>query len=109
MSRRRTIGHPPRRGPARPAAALEPGDVADVAEPLGLVPVGEQDRLRALRELAVLDTPREERFDRVVRLARSLFDVPMVAVSLVDQDRQLVKASVGLGLVQGRVVRRSAR
>lgn len=53
-------------------------------------------RLAALQDLAVLDTPHEERFDRVVRLAQRLFDVPMVAVNLVDADRRWAKASAGL-------------
>nr|WP_269449868.1 SpoIIE family protein phosphatase [Auraticoccus cholistanensis] len=42
-----------------------------------------------------MDTPPEERFDRVVRLARKLFDVPMVGVNLVAEDRQWTKAEVG--------------
>lgn len=56
----------------------------------------EIERLAALQELHVLDTPREERFDRVVRLAQRLFDVPMVAIGLIDEDRQWNKASTGL-------------
>lgn len=53
-------------------------------------------RLRALHDLRVLDTPPEDRFDRVVRLAQRLFDVPMVAVNLIDADRQWAKAGVGV-------------
>lgn len=56
----------------------------------------ESDRLEALRRLEVLDTPAEERFDRVVRLAQQLFDVPKVAVNLVDATRQFTKSAVGL-------------
>ncbi|CAI9405520.1 PP2C family protein-serine/threonine phosphatase [Aestuariimicrobium sp. T2.26MG-19.2B] len=55
----------------------------------------ESERLRALRAMNVLDTPREERFDRVVRLARALFHVPMAAITLVDEDRQWHKANAG--------------
>lgn len=58
---------------------------------------GEAARLRALHELRVLDTPREERFDRVVRMARDIFGVKAAAVNLVDADRQFTKAEVGLG------------
>ncbi|KQT89222.1 hypothetical protein ASG49_15610 [Marmoricola sp. Leaf446] len=57
----------------------------------------EAERLRALRDLAVLDAPPEDRFDRVVRLAQHVFDVPMVAVNLVDEDRVVPHAQVGLG------------
>ena len=56
----------------------------------------ERERLEALDRLQIMDTPREERFDRVVRLAQRLFDVPMVAISLVDDRRQWHKANVGL-------------
>jgi sigma-B regulation protein RsbU (phosphoserine phosphatase) len=55
----------------------------------------EQSRLEAVRELGLLDTPPEERFDRVVRLAKRLFDVPTVAVTLMDHDRLFVKSAVG--------------
>jgi Stage II sporulation protein E (SpoIIE)/GAF domain len=56
----------------------------------------ESARLDALDSLRMLDTAPEERFDRVVRLAQRLFDVPTVAVNLVDEDRQWAKASIGL-------------
>ena len=51
-------------------------------------PADEAARLDALRALHVLDTPPEERFDRVTRLATRHFGVPIALVSLVDQDRQ---------------------
>lgn len=56
----------------------------------------ERDRLAAVRELGLLDTAPEERFDRVVRLAQQLFAVPTAYVSLVDRDRLFYKAQVGL-------------
>lgn len=59
--------------------------------------VSETARLQALRDLQLLDTASEDRFDRVVRLAQRLFDVPMVAVTLIDEDRQWHKSNVGLG------------
>ncbi|WP_052436564.1 PP2C family protein-serine/threonine phosphatase [Georgenia sp. SUBG003] len=58
---------------------------------------GEAARVAALHALNMLDTPREERFDRVVRLAQAVFGVPMAAVTLIDTDRQWHKASVGFG------------
>jgi signal transduction histidine kinase/CheY-like chemotaxis protein len=59
-------------------------------------PPDEAERLASLRALQILDTPREERFDRIVRLARHLFDVPIALVSLVDAERQWFKACIGL-------------
>lgn len=61
-------------------------------------PPNEDRRLLALQSLAVLDTPSEERFDRVTRLAARIFDVPIALVSLVDSDRQWFKSCVGLSV-----------
>ena len=58
--------------------------------------IDEGARLRALDALQVLDTPREERFDRLVELVKELFRVPVAAVTLVDEDRLWAKASTGL-------------
>lgn len=52
-------------------------------------------RVAALRELEMLDSPREERFDRVVRLAQHIFGVPWVGLNLVSDDRQYTKAAAG--------------
>jgi hypothetical protein len=59
------------------------------------VATSEYLRVAALRELALLDTPAEERFDRVVRLAQRIFDVPTVAVNLIDADRLYTKSAIG--------------
>lgn len=60
--------------------------------------VDEDGRLEALRSLNVLDTEPEERFDRLTRTARRLFDVPIALVSLVDANRQWFKSCMGLGV-----------
>ena len=59
-------------------------------------PKNEAARLKALRSLRILDTPDEERFDRLARLAKRMFDVPIALISLVDENRQWFKACVGL-------------
>ncbi|MCY2959028.1 MAG: GAF domain-containing protein [Planctomycetota bacterium] len=59
-------------------------------------PPDEFERLAALRALDVLDTPSEERFDRITRLAKALFKVPIALISLVDSDRQWFKSRQGL-------------
>jgi diguanylate cyclase (GGDEF)-like protein len=59
-------------------------------------PVDEFSRLETLRGLNLLDTPPEERFDRVTRLARKIFGTPIALVSLVDADRQWFKSRQGL-------------
>ena len=63
-------------------------------------PPDEEPRLAALHALGILDTPAEERFDRLTRLAAALFDVPIALVSLVDRDRQWFKSRHGLGLLE---------
>lgn len=51
-------------------------------------PVNEAERVKTLHALNILDTPPEERFDRITRLAKKLFDVSIALVSLVDSERQ---------------------
>lgn len=60
------------------------------------IPQNEQFRLKTLRSLDVLDTPPEERFDRLTRLAKRMFGVPIALVSLVDENRQWFKSRIGL-------------
>jgi serine phosphatase RsbU (regulator of sigma subunit) len=62
--------------------------------------IDESARLRALDALQVLDTPREERFDRLVELVKELFRVPVAAVTLIDEERLWAKASTGLSTNQ---------
>lgn len=58
--------------------------------------IPEQARLDALRALNILDTPPEERFDRITRLVQRTFGVPMVAITLIDEKRAWFKSRVGL-------------
>ncbi len=60
------------------------------------LPNNEERRVAELRRLDILDTPPEERFDRLTRLAQRLFDVPIALVSLVESDRQWFKSKQGL-------------
>ncbi|MET0916525.1 MAG: SpoIIE family protein phosphatase, partial [Jiangellaceae bacterium] len=55
----------------------------------------EEGRVQALRDLRILDTPPEDRFDRIVRVAQRLFDAPAAQINLIDRDRQWTKATVG--------------
>lgn len=58
-------------------------------------PDNEAARLAALYELLILDTPPEQRFDRITAFAAAEFDVPIAVITLVDTDRQWFKAKVG--------------
>ncbi len=56
----------------------------------------EQERLSALRRYDILDTPSEERFDRITRLAAHWFDVPIALIAFLDEDRLWFKSCYGL-------------
>lgn len=64
------------------------------------LPPDELERLAALHALELLDTPSEERFDRITRLAARFFGVPIALISLVDRDRQWFKSRNGLQVQQ---------
>jgi GGDEF domain-containing protein len=59
-------------------------------------PFNEEARLDALYQLNLLDTPANEAFDRITRMAAQIFDLPVAAVSLTDRDRQWFKSRVGV-------------
>ena len=56
--------------------------------------------MATLKSLDVLDTPPEERFDRVTRMAKRMFGVPIALVSIVDQHRQWFKSKQGTALCE---------
>lgn len=60
------------------------------------LPPNEQERLRSLHALGVLDTPPDACFERLIRLACAQFGVPVALISLVDETRQWFKARRGL-------------
>ncbi|WP_394791539.1 diguanylate cyclase domain-containing protein [Rhodoferax sp.] len=60
------------------------------------IPPDDHQRVATLRSLNLLDTPREERFDRLTRLAKRIFGVSMALVSFVDQNRQWFKSADGM-------------
>lgn len=61
------------------------------------IPLNEAARLKALKGYQVLDTPAEECFDNLTRLASQIAQTPIALVSLVDEERQWFKSKVGLG------------
>ena len=65
-----------------------------------ITPADESERLQELRDLCLLDTPNEERFDRLTRIAKQLFGVGTALVSLIDADRLWFKSRQGMALTQ---------
>lgn len=57
-------------------------------------------RLQVLRRYLILDSDREEAFERITSLASRIFDVPIALVSLVDVGRQWFMSNHGLGDVR---------
>lgn len=62
------------------------------------VPSNESKRLEVLQSLGILDTRAEECFDRLTRIAKQAFDLPVVLVTLVDEERLWFKSSVGINV-----------
>lgn len=58
-------------------------------------PEVEAERLRVLESFQVLDTPPEQAFDDIVRVASLVCGAPIALVTLVDAARQWFKARVG--------------
>ncbi|VXC42514.1 GAF domain-containing protein [Sphingomonas sp. 8AM] len=60
----------------------------------------ESARLQTLRGYGILDTPNEPEFDAIINKAKAALNVPIVLMSLIDEDRQWFKARVGLNVAE---------
>ena len=58
----------------------------------------EAERVRAVRDLNLLDTPPDAEFDRITRLAARMFEVPVAAVTIVGENRVWLKSHYGLDI-----------
>jgi phosphoribosyl 1,2-cyclic phosphodiesterase/DNA-binding response OmpR family regulator len=58
------------------------------------LPPNEKERLEALRAIGMFGTPREERFDRLTRLAARSMNSSYAYLSLVEEDRLWFKSTV---------------
>ncbi|EOL9024113.1 GGDEF domain-containing protein [Cronobacter sakazakii] len=61
-------------------------------------PDNEKERLKSLYMMDLLDTRDDERFERLARIARKLFSVPVAFISLLDHNRQWLLASQGFDI-----------
>lgn len=64
---------------------------------INIVPENEADRLDALKRYRITDTPSEESFNGIAKLAAQIFNTPVSLLSLVDADSVFFKANVGMG------------
>jgi signal transduction histidine kinase len=62
------------------------------------IPEDESGRLEVLKSLEILDTPPQEEFDDLARLASIICETPISLITLIDEDRQWFKARVGIDL-----------
>lgn len=74
------------------SGVLESGSMPDISAALA-----DPDRLGSLYATGLLDSPREESYDRITLAAADALDVPFAAMSLVDVHRQFFKSTVGMG------------
>ena len=62
----------------------------------GIMTQSDSDRLAALHQYQILDTPPEPAFDELVQLAAQICAVPLASLTFIDRDRQWIKASLGM-------------
>ncbi|MCF6777493.1 EAL domain-containing protein [Thiotrichales bacterium 19X7-9] len=64
------------------------------------IPGNEQDRLRDLLSLGLLDTPKDEKFDNITKLVSIVLNTEISVISLVDKDRQWFKSTCNLNATE---------
>lgn len=69
---------------------------------LAPIPSNEVERLAAVRALHILDTPDEERFDRITDAMTKIFDVPVAFMGVMDANRQWIKSKKGMQACEAR-------
>lgn len=65
------------------------------------IPKDEEKRIKAVKALGILDTPPEESFDRLTRLATQFFKVPISTITIVNSNREWFKSCQGLPAREG--------
>ena len=62
------------------------------------IPPNETQRLQDLYDCNILDTPAESAYDKIVAMTAGIFNAPICAISLIDSDRQWLKAKIGINI-----------
>lgn len=64
------------------------------------VPDNEAERIAALRSAMCAYVPREDRFDRITRMAQRMMHVPIALISIIEDDEQWFRSAQGLEVAQ---------
>eukprot|EP01133_Synstelium_polycarpum_P011888 gene11888-13853_t len=64
---------------------------------INIIPENDQQRVAVLKRYKILDTPSEDTFNHIAKLAAQIFNTPIALISLVDSDRVFFKANIGMG------------
>src|SRR3989344_6629191 len=65
------------------------------------IPKDELKRIASVYALDILDTPPEERFDRLTKSATLIFHVPISTLTIIDANREWFKSCQGLEATEG--------
>jgi len=63
-------------------------------KPSSIIPLNDEERLKKLYQYEILDTPSEEAFDKIAKLAAQIFDTPSAYVTFVDKNRVFFKSNI---------------
>jgi hypothetical protein len=81
-----------------PAIAAKLSAFVGQAESPSVAPPDESERQSTVEALGILDTPPEERFDRITHTARDLLGTTSAAIVFVDRDRHWFKSRIGVDI-----------
>lgn len=73
-------------------------------KPSSIIPQDDKERLKKLHTYGILDTPSEEAFDKIAKLAAQIFGTPSAFISFVDKDRVFFKSNISA--LEGNEVKR---
>jgi GAF domain-containing protein len=61
---------------------------------------GDDERVRYLRTLGLIDTAKDPNYDRIIHMCQDIFEMPIAALTLIDRDRQWFKSIAGLNVCE---------